>query len=311
MKHRRFIYLWSFIALVALLAACSSSPMPVAEETLEPEATTTAYILAYSKYDGHATYYTFDLTGAYTPVANLSFSSGWTQIVKVPYGLFFYNANTGAAAFGRLNTRGVYTQLVTYPAGSFWTGWTHIINMPSGVFFYRASDGVAYLGTFDQNGNFITINWNPGAFSAGWSHIVNTPNGLFFYRASDGASAFGRFDVNGVYNQLNSGTFMAGWTQIVNTWRGVLFYRAMDNVLPTRSALAKFDVNGVYTETNSNLQAGPPEASKIITFSTRDIFFYAPYGSSEVGYLRSNNTYSFKFANNSFLDGWSSIVSVR
>jgi hypothetical protein len=314
MKHfNHLTQFLGFIALAILFAACSTTPAPRGEETLETQATS-AYTLSYSKYSGEASVRVFDTTGAYTTLRDLSFSSGWTEIVKVPYGVFFYNATSGAAAFGKFSTTGVYSQLATYPAGSFWTGWTHIVNTPNGVLFYRASDGVTYLGKFDQNGNFITVNWNPGTFSSGWSHIVNTLNGLFFYRSADGAAAFGRFNVNGIYTQVNAnpGVFRAGWQHLVNTARGVLFYRSMDDVLPRQSAVGKFDVNGVYTEINANAQAGPSETNNIIRLSTGDLLFYGgDFGPDEVGYLRKNGSYAFRFGNLDFPGLWTSILNVR
>jgi hypothetical protein len=314
MKHfKYFSQLLGCVALVVLFAACSSTPAPSVEETLEAEATS-AYTLSYNKYSGEASVRVFDTTGAYTTLRNLSFSSGWTEIVKVPYGVFFYNATSGAAAFGRFSTTGSYRQLATYPAGSFWTGWTHIVNTPNGVLFYRASDGVTYLGKFDQNGNFISVNANPGVFWTGWSHIVNTPNGLFFYRASDGLTYLGKFDQMGNFITINAnpGVFRAGWEQIVNTSKGILFYSSMNDVLPRLSAVGKFDGNGVYTQVNANSGAGPWQAAKIIRLSTGDLFFYGGFfNPSEVGYLRSDGSYGFRYGNLDFPGLWTRVLTIR
>jgi hypothetical protein len=55
------------------LAACSSSPVPVAEKTLETEAST-AYTLLYNRTTGASAFGTIDMSGVYPNIANPSFS---------------------------------------------------------------------------------------------------------------------------------------------------------------------------------------------------------------------------------------------
>ena len=153
-QFKPITWLFGIIALVALLAACSSSPAP--EGTLETEAST-AYTLLYNRTTGASAFGSINSAGAYTNLANPSFSKNWSQVVRTPNGIFFYNAGNGAARFGRFSTAGVYTNLVTYPAGTFLTGWTHIVNTPNGVFFYRKSDGTAAFGSFDRDGFYTEI----------------------------------------------------------------------------------------------------------------------------------------------------------
>jgi hypothetical protein len=76
------------------------------------------------------------------------FALGWTSIVPVDGGLFFYNASDGSGAFGVVSPFGDYTNLATW-TGLFAPGWTSITANAKDsnlLLFYNATNGLNAIG---------------------------------------------------------------------------------------------------------------------------------------------------------------------
>jgi streptogramin lyase len=118
--------------------------------------------------------------------------SQWTHVADTPYGVVWYNAQTGAGAIGRMDHAGNHATLKSYGPGSFSLGWTHIVGTPTGILWYNAQTGAGAIGRIDLAGNHTTtMAYGPGAFATGWTNIVNTPGGILYYNADTGSGAVG------------------------------------------------------------------------------------------------------------------------
>ena len=75
-----------------------------------------------------------------------SFATGWTHITYTPYGLFYYNSQTGSASVGQLDNAGNHTTIKSYPAATFSLGWTYNVYTPNGILWYYSPTGGGLVG---------------------------------------------------------------------------------------------------------------------------------------------------------------------
>ena len=69
--------------------------------------------------------------------SNGAFALGWTNIVRTPGGILYYNVDTGAGAFATLDGAGSHNTIKIYAPGAFATGGTHIVSTPGGILYYN------------------------------------------------------------------------------------------------------------------------------------------------------------------------------
>jgi hypothetical protein len=110
--------------------------------------------------------------------------------------LLFYNANTGEAASGVVNSTGFQT-IKTFAPGAFAKGWTSVANADSLnlLMFYNSYTGAAAIGNSDR-GNFTTTQTFNNS-SKGWTNILyagltkgSTAEPLFYNSSSAPAGGF-------------------------------------------------------------------------------------------------------------------------
>lgn len=127
-----------------------------------------------------------------------SFATGWTSVVGLPHGLFFYNSANGSAVVGRLEESGTFINVKVYKAGEFASGWTSIVSTPKGVLFYNSTNGSGVVGRFDEFGIFTNLKiYKAGAFAPGWTSVVARGDDIYYRNPKTGATAVGYIDSEG------------------------------------------------------------------------------------------------------------------
>jgi Zn-dependent metalloprotease len=173
-------------------------------------------------------------TFAHTTLAHYPEMFGnWSHVVGGSDEVFFYNADTGAGALGRVGSDGTFTNTASFGYRTFARGWTHIVQYRGSVLFYNRDTGAAVIGKVGPSG-FTQYN-RYTTFSPGFTHLVSVQGYLLFYNVYTGYAAVGTLDdvfgeggllIRIDYRDVNGGWYAPGWTQIVDTRRGVLFYNA-------------------------------------------------------------------------------------
>jgi hypothetical protein len=145
------------------------------------------------------------------------FAAGWSHIVCTNAGkLCFYNAATGAFAWGKVSTAGVFTQQGS--ATGLFTNWQVVV--PAGnrnLFFYKATGaqaGTAALAEVDAAFT-STQSWNNFSTNLMLGPAAN--GALLFYTASSGGGVAGGFSASTFVplRDFPAGAFGTGWTNIV------------------------------------------------------------------------------------------------
>jgi hypothetical protein len=146
-----------------------------------------------------------------------------TQQVSDRETIFFYNAETGAAAIGAVEGNKFVTRS-SFADGFFSLGWTHIVQNPGQgdtLFFYRRSDLSGALGLLGVD-SFATYRSYPPNSFGDWTHIAGFAGDeaglLLYYNAETG---------NSCCDNLAPGS---GWTHLVEARHSgtILFYKAGD-----------------------------------------------------------------------------------
>src|SRR5205085_4687709 len=129
----------------------------------------------YNSDSGLAQLYSIDIQGGIDQISSSTYSTGWTHIVPVSFGLLFYNSNSGLAQFYSTDDSGGMHQL---SSATYSTGWTHIVDVPL----------------------------------AQGPHLID--DDLLFYNGNSGVAQFYLADRQGQINQLSNTTYSTGWTLI-------------------------------------------------------------------------------------------------
>jgi hypothetical protein len=117
---------------------------------------------------------------------SFTFPAGYSFVVHVGHGEFFYNETTGDGEYGTFDTEGAYHRLSLMPH-KFSPGWSHIVYLPvlDEILYYKRETGLVALGRMDAAGNHTTLH----TFSIRpWiNYIVPTVgNTLFLYEREHG-----------------------------------------------------------------------------------------------------------------------------
>lgn len=239
-----------------------------------------SYLLYYNAANGASSINKLDELGASHSLREFapgSFTTGWTHVVSYFDGVVFYNEQTGALAYVRLDASLTPITIKSFPAinsqttansrlgkilttnprrVTFNTGWTHLVATYNGMLFYNRLTGAGEFGKFDvRTGNYETLKlyqggvFGPltGGYAQGWTHVVWSPTGILFYNANNSRVLIGRIDTTGEFIKLNSylsGALSTGWTYITNTRNGIFFYSNNDGY---RLAVGRIDGKGLFT----------------------------------------------------------------
>jgi len=87
--------------------------------------------------------------------------------------VLLYDASTGQAATGMLDSGGMFQELHEFAAGTFKSGWTHITETNGLLLLYDASTGQAATGMLDSGGMFQALHeFAAGTFKPVLTHIT-------------------------------------------------------------------------------------------------------------------------------------------
>lgn len=245
-----------------------------------------------------------------TPYYRTDFSTGWTNIVNTPSGVFYYNKNNGSGAFGIVDKGSQHTIIANYAPGTFDTNWTNVVSTPNRIFFYNSTNGSSTVGFLNNVGTFISIKKNPpNSTNTGWTHIVNTPNGILFYNSINGAAAVKFLNATGdliTIKEYLPYSFSTNWTHIVNTPHGILFYNSNSTTNNTVVGVLDTVGNISYYSTTTSWSGW----THIIDTPKGLLFYNNINGSGCVTSVNNNGVLStFRvFPNGYFLTGWTQII---
>jgi len=234
--------------------------------------------------------------------------------------LLFYNANTGEAASGVVNSTGFQT-IKTFAPGAFAKGWTSVANADSLnlLMFYNSYTGAAAIGNSDR-GNFTTTQ-TFNNFSKGWTNILyagltkgSTAEPLF-YNSSSGAGALGYSPSIKTYP---AGGFAPGWSHVVWNDSGMLFYDTYTGSGAVAVTFGSLPSQQAGVRTTKTFAAGAFAKSWTHVAATGATILFYDYasGSAAIGHLQpiavasaadfvTDKTYPA----NGFAPHWTSIVS--
>jgi hypothetical protein len=255
------------------------------------------YVGFYNQANGVGSVARFDgPSEAPTTTAVQGFSAGWTTIVPLSTGVFYYNQSSGLAAVAEPLKNG---GMSTINDLHFSSGWSSIVNHQGYLLFYNKTTGLGVVGTLQRSGSKYVFHQFPEVyhFSANWTTIVSASDNLVFYNALDGSGATGSWtytypsDCTGFCTPSDvkftqrvgyaKGTFTSGWTNIVDSGSGVLFYRITDGL----SATVDVDTTGhIHTRDNTviHLSAG---WTAIEAIDNHFFFYNKETGEGAIGHI--------------------------
>src|SRR5262249_27359585 len=123
-------------------------------------APSSSYLLYYNSANGAASIGTVDASGTHHSVREFApgtFTTGWTHVVSYSDRVVFYNEQTGALAYVRLDADLTPVTMKSYPAITSQTN------------------------ANSRLGKILTTNPRSVTFNTGWTHLVATYNGILFY----------------------------------------------------------------------------------------------------------------------------------
>ena len=87
-----------------------------------------------------------------TILRKYTFSAGWTHVVWSNGRVLFYNEWNGAAAIGRFDVNGAWTQTAVLPGNVLKPGWVDILSVGHHLWFHQLAQGWDLIGKLTDTG---------------------------------------------------------------------------------------------------------------------------------------------------------------